>query len=63
MQLGGEKHEDFQMLYYAHHVGGNPDKSLAYKEKSYFEDYATFCNCWDQASFDLAYASQSLEFF
>ena len=51
------------MLYYAHHVGGNPDKSLAYKEKSYFEDYATFCNCWDQASFDLAYASQSLEFF
>ena len=33
-----EKHGDFQMLYYAHHVGGNPDKRLAYKEHPYFED-------------------------
>ena len=58
-----EKHGDFQMLYYAHHVGGNLDKRLAYKEHTYFEDCATFCERWDQASFDPAYASQPLEFF
>lgn len=58
-----EKHGDFQMVYYAHHVGGNPDKRLAYKEHPYFEDCATFCERWDQASFDPAYASQPLGFF
>ena len=58
-----EKHGDFQMVYCAHHVGGNPDKRLAYKEHPYFEDCATFCERWDQASFDPAYASQPLEFF
>ena len=58
-----EKHGDFQMLYYVNHAGGNPDKSLAYKENPYFEDCATFCACWDQASFDPANASQPLEFF
>lgn len=58
-----EKHGDFQMIYYGHHVGGNPHKRDAYKGHPYFDDCATFCERWDQASFDPAYASQPLEFF
>ena len=58
-----EKHGDFQMIYYGHHVGGNPHKRDAYKGHPYFEDCAAFCERWDQASFDPAYASQPLGFF
>jgi len=58
-----EKHGDFQMVYYGHHVGGNPDKRDAYKGHAFFDDCAMFCERWDQASFDPAYDSLSLEFF
>ena len=58
-----EKHGDFQMVYYAHHVGGNPDKRLAYKEHPSFEDCATFCERWDQASFDPHTPTNRLNFF
>ena len=58
-----EKHGDFQMIYYGHHVGGNPHKRDAYKGLPYFEDCATFCERWDQASFDPNYDSKPIEFF
>ena len=58
-----EKHGDFQMVYYGHHVGGNPDKRDAYQGHPYFEDCAAFCERWDQASFDPNYDSKPIEFF
>lgn len=58
-----EKHGDFQMLYYGHHVGGNQHKRDAYADHRYFVDCATFCERWDQASFDPNYNSLPLEFF
>lgn len=58
-----EKHGDFQMIYYGHHVGGNPDKRDAYKGHMYFDDCATFCERWDQSSFDPEYDNLPLDFF
>lgn len=58
-----EKHGDFQMLYYGHHVGGNQHKRDTYKDHIYFDDCAEFCERWDQASFDPDYDSEPIEFF
>lgn len=58
-----EKHGDFQKLYYAHHVGGNPHARDAYKGHAYYNDCATFCERWDQNSFDPDYAHEGIEFF
>lgn len=58
-----EKHGDFQMVYYGHHVGANPQKRDAYAGHPYFDDCATFCERWDQSSFDPDYEAQPLEFF
>ena len=58
-----EKHGDFQMLYYGHHVGGNPNKRDDFKNHPYYDDCATFCERWDQSSFDPNYHSKPLEFF
>jgi predicted HD phosphohydrolase len=58
-----EKHGDFQMVYYGHHVGANPQKRDACLGHRYFDDCATFCERWDQSSFDPDYETQPLEFF
>lgn len=58
-----EKHGDFQKLYYAHHVGGDPYSRDAYKDHAYYEDCATFCERWDQNSFDPDYSHEDIEFF
>lgn len=58
-----EKHGDFQMLYYGHHVGGNQHKRDAYAGHMYFGDCAAFCERWDQASFDPDYKTEPVEFF
>ena len=58
-----EKHGDFQMVYYGHHVGGNKDKRDAYKGHRYFDDCAQFCERWDQSSFDPDYDNLPLSFF
>jgi len=58
-----EKHGDFQMVYYAHHVGADPHKRDAYKDSPYFDDCATFCERWDQSSFDPAYDTLPIEHF
>ena len=58
-----EKHGDFQMLYYGAHVGGNPHKRDKYKGHLYFDDCATFCERWDQSSFDPSYDTLPLEHF
>lgn len=58
-----EKHGDFQMIYYGHHVGADPHKRDAYKDSPYFDDCATFCERWDQSSFDPAYDTLPIEHF
>lgn len=58
-----EKHGDFQMIYYGHHVGANPHKRDAYAGHRYFDDCATFCERWDQASFDPDYPTEKIGFF
>lgn len=58
-----EKHGDFQMIYYGHHVGGDPHKRDAYAGHVYFDDCAAFCERWDQSSFDPDYESLPVDFF
>ena len=58
-----EKHGDFQMLYYGHHVGGNQHKRDCYQGEKYFDDCAEFCERWDQSSFDPDYDDLPLAFF
>jgi len=58
-----EKHGDFQLAYYAQHVGADPDKREIYRGHPYFDDCATFCERWDQSSFDPNYAHEPIEHF
>ena len=58
-----EKHGEFQMFYYAHHLGGNKNKRDKYKGHKYFQDTIDFCEKYDQNSFDPNYKSFPLEFF
>ena len=58
-----EKHGDFQLLYYADHVGADPHKREAHRDSPYFDDCAEFCERWDQSSFDPDYPTQDLPFF
>ena len=58
-----EKHGEFQMYYYAHHLGKNRNLRNKYKEHEYYNDAVNFCEKWDQASFDPDYKSMSLEEF
>lgn len=58
-----EKHGEFQMLYFGHHVGGDQHKRDAYRGHEFFDDCAAFCERWDQCSFDPGYDSLPLDFF
>lgn len=58
-----EKHGEFQMIYYGHHVGGDPHKRDKHKGHAFFDDCAEFCERWDQASFDPDYRDLPLDFF
>ena len=58
-----QTHGDFQMVYYGHHVGGDPHKRDKHRDNAYFDDCAEFCERWDQASFDPDYDDLPLEFF
>lgn len=58
-----EKHGDFQLVYYGQHVGADPEKRQAYTGHPYFDDCATFCERWDQSSFDPAYPHHPIEHF
>ena len=58
-----EKHGEFQMYYYAHHLGGNRNKRDQYKGHEYYEDTVNFCENWDQKSFDPNYKSLTLKDF
>ena len=58
-----EMHGLFQMKYYAHHVGNNPDGYLAYADHKWFDSCARFCELYDQAAFDPAYPTKPLSYF
>ena len=58
-----EKHGEFQMFYYAHHLGGDKNKRDKYKNHKYYKATIDFCEKYDQNSFDPDYQSLPLEFF
>ena len=58
-----EKHGEFQMYYYAHHLGKNKNQRDKYKDHPYYQDCVDFCSKWDQKSFDPSYKVKSLEYF
>jgi predicted HD phosphohydrolase len=55
-----EKHGEFQMYYYAHHLGKDRNLRDKYKAHEYYKDTLNFCENWDQASFDPNYKSLTL---
>jgi len=58
-----EKHGEFQMFYYAHHLGGDKNKRDKYKGHKYYQATVDFCEKYDQSSFDPNYESLPLDFF
>lgn len=58
-----EHHGIFQMLYYGHHYGWDPNARDRFKDHPCFQTCADFCERWDQASFDPDYQSEPLEAF
>ena len=58
-----QAHGDFQLIYYGHHVGANPNKRDHYKDHAYYDDCVLFCERWDQSSFDPDYPTLPLEHF
>ena len=58
-----EKHGEFQMYYYAHHLNGNKNQRDKYKDHKYYQDTLNFCQNWDQKSFDPNFKSLSLKEF
>ncbi len=58
-----EMHGLFQMEYYAHHFGKDPNAYLVYKDHTWFASCHHFCACYDQAAFDPDYSSKPLEYF
>ena len=58
-----EKHGEFQMYYYAHHLGGDKNRRDKYKDHKYYQDTIDFCEKYDQNSFDPKYKSLPLDFF
>ena len=58
-----KKHGEFQMYYYAHHLGKNQNQRDKYKNHKYYNDALNFCEKWDQVSFDPNFKSMTLEEF
>ena len=58
-----QKHGEFQMYYYAHHLGADRFKREKYKDHKYYQDTINFYEKYDQCSFDPEYKSMSLEEF
>lgn len=58
-----EHHAAFQMVYFAHHYGWNPNERERFKDSPYYQSCVDFCERWDQSSFDPNYEMDSLESF
>jgi predicted HD phosphohydrolase len=57
------QHGLFQNYYYVHHLGGDRYARDRLKDHPWYGACASFCERWDQASFDPDYATKPLEFF
>ncbi len=55
-----EVHGTFQKIYFADKLGEDPDGRERYRGHPCFEDCETFCERWDQRSFDPDYDTQPL---
>jgi predicted HD phosphohydrolase len=58
-----EQHGLFQTYYYAHHMGGDRLQRERLKGHRWYDACASFCERWDQASFDPGYPTRPLEDF
>jgi predicted HD phosphohydrolase len=58
-----EQHGLFQAYYYAHHYGGDRHARDRLRDHRWFGACASFCERWDQSSFDPGYASEPLAKF
>jgi predicted HD phosphohydrolase len=58
-----EMHGLFQMKYYAHFYGRDPDGHLAYKDHPWYEACWRFCEHYDQSAFDPSYPTRPLAHF
>jgi predicted HD phosphohydrolase len=56
-------HGAFQMVYYGHHVGLDPNARDAYAGHDWYQSCVEFCERWDQASFDPDFPTLPLEHF
>ena len=58
-----EHHGIFQMDYYGHHYGWDRNARDRLKDHPCYQSCATFCERWDQASFDPDYDPEPLAHF
>jgi predicted HD phosphohydrolase len=58
-----EHHGAFQMVYYAHHYGWDPNERERYRGSPYYQSCVDFCERWDQNSFDDGYDTGPLATF
>ncbi|MEM7301529.1 MAG: peptidase [Pseudomonadota bacterium] len=58
-----EQHGTFQMVYYMHHYGGDPNQREKFKDHPGYQTCVEFCERWDQSSFDPNYQQKDLDFF
>jgi predicted HD phosphohydrolase len=58
-----EHHGIFQMAYYAHHYGWDPEARQKFRDHPCFDSCAAFCERWDQSSFDPDYPMDPLDSF
>jgi predicted HD phosphohydrolase len=56
-------HGLFQLRYYGHHIGLDPEAREQYREHPWYATCDRFCADWDQASFDPRYPTETLEAF
>ena len=56
-------HGTFQMVYYMHHYGGDPNQREQFKDHPGYQACVDFCERWDQSSFDPDYSQKDLAFF
>ena len=56
-------HGAFQMIYYGHHIGLDPEARARYRDDTNYGACVEFCERWDQASFDPDYDTPPLEHF
>jgi predicted HD phosphohydrolase len=56
-------HGTFQMVYYLHHYGGDPNQRQQFKNHPSYQACVDFCERWDQSSFDPDYQQKPLGFF